>query len=488
MGSSQHRIAAASGLILVAVALAALISVSSYRANTSHVVKTKLPLPHRKRSRGRLHRQLRTHHEVANQTASSFHDNYDHSHNHRHRRKLFGSAMNNIQLERTTYKLPYLLEQNLIDWEDPPPRNGEEVKEMHTPIFWHILKSGGTTVKLLYSRCYRLVEAAENGLELELNPQLQMQQVQGQQQPFESQQQQPEPSLSDGSSQTNSGGGGLSPWEWMQQQAQPLLDTNNLRRRLEPLVGDAQQQQQIQQQSSTSGQQQQLRIVVAADGRKYVNVDVTTPEGILQASQLGFATANLADVILSPEIHAVSQSLVNSDTNRGRLFAMFRHPMQRAISIFYYLKQATWEPTYNPLYATMTIDEYVNSDFCESNWMVRTLVNKMTGPLEPGDVFVAQEILRRKCLVGLMEEFEESVVHFHGYFGFGDAEALSCARHNFARKGRNPNLQSHASLLKDTTTWARLEQKNALDLMLYEYAVKLFEEQGKWLKNEKMIP
>lgn len=167
------------------------------------------------------------------------------------------------------------------------------------------------------------------------------------------------------------------------------------------------------------------------------------------------------------------------------MFAIFRHPVERVVSIFYYLQGATWEPTYNPEYASWTIDDYAHSEVCESNWMVRSLTNKMTGPLTPDDFFIAKEVLRKKCLIGLMEGMEESIIRFHAYFKLGDENALECSRNQFATKGSNSH--SHPALDQGGETWAVLAKKNALDIRLYEYAQELFEEQGEWLKKEKLI-
>lgn len=114
-------------------------------------------------------------------------------------------------------------------------------------------------------------------------------------------------------------------------------------------------------------------------------VDDTTFDGIQRASQLNFASSQLADVIFTPLIPECAESLfINNDDNnnnnknenddssttkrrRGQMFALFRHRIQRVTSIFYYLQSATWEPTYNPEYTQWTLKEYVNSPYYESN-------------------------------------------------------------------------------------------------------------------------
>jgi len=179
--------------------------------------------------------------------------------------------------------------------------------------------------------------------------------------------------------------------------------------------------------------------------------------------------------------------LFNGDGHKGRLFSVMRHPIDRVVSIFHYLQQATWEPTYNPEYAKWTIDDYVQSEFCESNWMVRALTNKMVGPLASEDVMIAKEILKRKCLIGLMDRMEESIVRFHAYFGFGDAGDLDCAVRNYANGGDLANHHSHPRLDPNGETWKVLERKNGLDIQLYEYAKQLFEEQGMWMKSQNIL-
>ncbi len=41
----------------------------------------------------------------------------------------------------------------------------------------------------------------------------------------------------------------------------------------------------------------------------------------------------------------------------------------------------------------------------------------MEGPLTGKDLVGAKEVLRRKCLVGMLEQMEESVDQFQQYFG-----------------------------------------------------------------------
>lgn len=69
---------------------------------------------------------------------------------------------------------------------------------------------------------------------------------------------------------------------------------------------------------------------------KFVNVDTMHVPGIEKAKRLGLAQSGLADVIVVRHLFE-AEKIFNSQ-HRGRLFAIFRHPIDRAISMYNYLK------------------------------------------------------------------------------------------------------------------------------------------------------
>ena len=473
--------------------------------------------------------------DAATLVVGNYHNDHNDQQQHRllTKKSLLSSffTKSEIQLETVQYKLPYTIEHNLLDWydyehdegrggttTDAAADDGNDVNSNSLPVFWHILKSGGTSIKLMYAQCYHLVEACEVGSLIDGTNNNDNNNVVAAATTSESAESQQlldlEVEQHNRSSQSEIiDTSNLSPWEWMQQQliqtSSPLTqqqqqqqeqngNNSNNNERQRGLIEEQQQQQQQQQ------EQQQLRIVMSEDGRKYINVDVTTIEGIHSASQRGFASSTLPNVMFTPLLLDASHYLL-SPQRKGRMFAIFRHPISRLTSIFYYLQLATWEPTYNPHYATMTIDDYASSDTCESNWMVRSLRNKMTGPLNVDDLHIAKEVLRHKCIIGLLERMEESVIRFHTYFKFDTPyeDALNCAIRNFGSKeggggggsrgnGNNGKQNAgpsnnHPKLESNSETYKILEQKNMLDIKLYEYAEELFIEQGEWMKAKKMI-
>lgn len=87
----------------------------------------------------------------------------------------------------------------------------------------------------------------------------------------------------------------------------------------------------------------------------FVNVDTTTKTGIERAVQMSFPDANLADTVVTPFLYEANALF--TPTAKGRFFTVFRHPTERAISLFGYLQVAHWEPTYDPELKGWTLDQ-----------------------------------------------------------------------------------------------------------------------------------
>ena len=186
-------------------------------------------------------------------------------------------------------KLPEDVENHLSD-----TTNFFEKTCMATPFYWHVAKSGGTSVQDRYAHCFGLFEASEIGA-------------------------------------TNG------------------LDKSEI-----------------------------LELVEVNGSKNHINVDVSTLDGIVRAASLDLVPSKMADIIISPLIQQSVSNLFSQDS-KGQMFAMFRHPVHRVTSLFYYLQVATWEPTYNPALMNMTLLDYANSDLVEANFVLRSLVGKMEG-------------------------------------------------------------------------------------------------------------
>jgi hypothetical protein len=214
----------------------------------------------------------------------------------------------------------------------------------------------------------------------------------------------------------------------------------------------------------------------------FVNVDTTTVEGIQRAKAMGFADAGLAGSVVTPFIYESNDLFTGS--SKGRLFSLFRHPIDRAVSMFYYLQIATWEPTYNPEFKNWTLEQYAQSDLVENNWMTRLLSQF---PLEgdiPDDryVTIAMEVVRHKFLVGLMSDMEASMDRFEKFFRWkfrvNPTNQESC-RKRLLSKGSNSNAgnKSKAKPKPGSPAWDILANQNRYDIQLYGYIKTLFKEQ-----------
>ena len=69
-------------------------------------------------------------------------------------------------------------------------------------------------------------------------------------------------------------------------------------------------------------------------------MDVASIEGIKKAKELDAIGSGFAEVIVSPDLVMVSEHLLSSKRGvKGRAFAIFRHPVERANSLFHYLQK-----------------------------------------------------------------------------------------------------------------------------------------------------
>ncbi len=239
------------------------------------------------------------------------------------------------------------------------------------------------------------------------------------------------------------------------------------------------------------GEEDYLRIVHANGSTNHINVDISTVDGILRAQSLHLVQSHIPQLIFTPLFYESTTYLFDSQ-NKGIMFGMFRNPIDRVISLFYYLQEATWEPTYNPIFKNMTLLEYANSSLLEANFITRSLVNKFTGPLSHDDLEQAKEILRRKCIIGIVEDFDTSITGFdaslnlvpnlHVYTELEDESfenrkqfVKTCIQQLKSEGGSNKH--KHEKVEKDSEVYKILETKNGWDMSLWAYIKKLYHEQ-----------
>lgn len=219
--------------------------------------------------------------------------------------------------------------------------------------------------------------------------------------------------------------------------------------------------------------------LVDFDGQKYLNVDISTSEGITRAVQMGFSSTNLVDVAMSSLLH--DSAPLFSPSKKGKIFTMLRHPVDRMVSMFYFMQDNVWkaEMTYSKELAEISIENFFLKRMGENNWHVRFLTNQLTKAyVDENDFKLAKEVLRRKVLVGLMSEKDESFDRYTKQFGWeardGKAKECQMRRLQWDWSLRHPH---EVEVLEGNRLWSLISGQNEYDMKLYEYAQYLFEEQ-----------
>ena len=101
--------------------------------------------------------------------------------------------------------------------------------------------------------------------------------------------------------------------------------------------------------------------VVRTHGQQFVNVDLDSYEGVQRAVKGELIEKELADVVVVPDVR-LGGLLYGSDNSgqrqqvndgkkeyKGVLFAMFRHPIDRAVSLFYHKQNVKDSIHYDPV-------------------------------------------------------------------------------------------------------------------------------------------
>lgn len=244
------------------------------------------------------------------------------------------------------------------------------------------------------------------------------------------------------------------------------------------LVGAAEQ---VPSRANEWKRQKQLEVVDVGGGLQYVNVDLSQPAGIDRAALLGVASSGLADYISASRAQYASHALL-SRSRRGRMVAALRHPVDAAVARFYARKAAG-----DRAVASMTLQEYAASDEVRGRDEVTRYLSGRSDaagsegshPLGRAHVDLAMAVLRRKSLVVLYEEADESVRRAERYLGLeGAAASADCLgdilseasdwEASLAEKyGAGADVRMPP---KDDPVYMQLAEKNKLDMELYEYA------------------
>ena len=161
----------------------------------------------------------------------------------------------------------------------------------------------------------------------------------------------------------------------------------------------------------------------------YVNVDTSSREGLKRAAEMKLVQSGKADLIFTTDVKFAVETLFDKD-HQGRLFALFRHPIHRLVSKFYYMQSAVWERSYDPKLKDMTLIDWATRYNTDNNFFLEKLSGKKYFQLKERDLREAMRILRKRFIVGLTDHMSESTRRFNivmgiDYMSENNAECLS---------------------------------------------------------------
>lgn len=156
-------------------------------------------------------------------------------------------------------------------------------------------------------------------------------------------------------------------------------------------------------------------------------------------------------------------------THRGRLFSMFRNPIERLVSDYLMSQKAN---------ERLTFKEFLSS--VPSNYLVRSLVNRMEGPVNEDHLSTAKALVKGKFLIGLFEEQTESLRRIESYFGWKRLPSKVC-RKSFL--GNELQKERPHTKIDSNDMQKRLTKANHLDLELYDFIKLCFQEQMALFKH-----
>lgn len=179
----------------------------------------------------------------------------------------------------------------------------------------------------------------------------------------------------------------------------------------------------------------------------------------------------IPDVIISGDMQGVLK--IFNKRNRVRIFAVFRHPLERATAKYYADLASVPELT------GITFSQYMLSpgDHVENNYLTRTLSGRHEGILHIHHLDVAREFLRSKFVVGLASDLPTSAelfIHTFGWLNMTNTDSIKnldlCDNNVY-----NSLSQKSPPIVEEGSEgYNLLIAENWFDLKLYEYVEHLF--------------
>ena len=218
------------------------------------------------------------------------------------------------------------------------------------------------------------------------------------------------------------------------------------------------------------------------DPKSYINCDVSTPVGIQQCTTRGLSSldSNIqADFLSTPNIHNLNSLFDFTTTKKGKLFAIFQHPVQRSFAQYNLILKENQNDEH---LSKMSFEEYINSvyyDKSQQNILTRSLANKEELELE--DLNKAMSLINQKFIVGLSSNETSTLERFEKYFKWSNninPAAQEQCRNAILSSSKEIDVEGSSNPL-----YKKIFEWNNYDIELYNYIVSLYAEQAEFVAD-----
>ena len=206
----------------------------------------------------------------------------------------------------------------------------------------------------------------------------------------------------------------------------------------------------------------------------FANVNTLTSDGIARADRIGLVDSGLAHLMVVTDLRDAAGLFIDR-MRTGRVLTLLRDPVEQALSDYHYRQSLGPD---NPLGLSMDtpLSEFAKSADLPTNAIVKGLTNITDSTLVTlAHLRAAKLILENYVVVGLLDEFDESVAYFHDYFGWDFSDHLCVRNFQAARDNRNDHEHLDAQSVEHQT----ISDRNWADVELYRFARTLFQKRTK---------
>lgn len=225
-----------------------------------------------------------------------------------------------------------------------------------------------------------------------------------------------------------------------------------------------------------------LALVVNDSHQHYINVDLTTHQGVARACDLQLIPSKMAHVVVSSVVYPTVE-VFDEHHNKGTMFALLQDPIDRILAE--YQQQET----------SMSLEKYMEQ--MTHNYMVRALTNQLDNnnnnnteeEMTIQDLEQAKDLLESKCLIGLTNFYAASIHRMVEYFGWAKILRGGLGQEHYVCQEKHidatnddtidppPPFKTMDDFYKSDEFKSILEQ-NSLDVELFSFAQTLYFQQG----------